>query len=226
MAINPISITIRTKKLGALIRNARRQLDQSIEACSRAIEVSPEDFEKFEMGEQSPSLPQIEALVYFLNLPLDYFLGRENITLPSTPSQLKNLEKLMRLRNRMIGAKIRQARQDADLSLEELSEQTHISEDKLVAYELGELAVPLPQLEALTNILKQSPADFVDERGPVGSWRRQQRAVQQVEQLPADLQEFISKPVNVPYLELAQRLSKMSVEKLRAVAEGLLEITL
>lgn len=226
MAINPISITLRSKKLGAIIRNARRQLDQSIEACSRAIEVSPDDFKKFEVGEQSPSLPQIEALAYFLNLPLDYFLGRENITLPSTPSQLKNLEKLMRLRNRVIGAKIRQSRQNAGLSLEELSEQTHILKDELIAYELGELAVPLPQLEAITNILKQSPADFVDERGPVGNWRRQQRAVQHVEQLPADLQEFISKPVNLPYLELAQRLSEMSVEKLRAVAEGLLEITL
>jgi len=38
--------------------------------------------------------------------------------------------------------------------------------------------------------------------------------------------DFISKPVNRPYLQLAQRLSEMSVEKLRMVAEGLLEITL
>lgn len=226
MTINPISITIRTKKLGALIRNARRELGHSLEACAQAIEVSAEDFEEFELGEKSPSLPEIEALAYFLNLPLDYFLGRENIAIPSTPSQLKNIEKLMRLRNRVIGAKIRQSRQDANLSLEKMSQQTHIPEDKLVAYELGDLAVPLPELEAITNLLKQSPADFLDERGPVGSWRRQQRAVQQVEQLPADLQEFIGKPVNRPYLELAQRLSEMSVEKLRAVAEGLLEITL
>jgi hypothetical protein len=40
------------------------------------------------------------------------------------------------------------------------------------------------------------------------------------------LLEFVSKPVNRPYLELAQRLSKTNVENLRAVAEGLLEITL
>jgi len=36
---------------------------------------------------------------------------------------------------------------------------------------------------------------------------------------------FISKPVNLPYLELAMRLSDLSAEKLRGVAEGLLEIT-
>ena len=40
------------------------------------------------------------------------------------------------------------------------------------------------------------------------------------------MQQFVSKPVNQPYLELAQRLSEMSVERLRSVAEGLLEITL
>jgi hypothetical protein len=44
--------------------------------------------------------------------------------------------------------------------------------------------------------------------------------------MPVDLQTFVSKPINRPYLELAQRLSEMSVDKLRSVAEGLLEITL
>jgi hypothetical protein len=44
--------------------------------------------------------------------------------------------------------------------------------------------------------------------------------------MPSELQSFVVKPINQPYLELAQRLSEMSVEKLRAVAEGLLEITL
>ena len=44
--------------------------------------------------------------------------------------------------------------------------------------------------------------------------------------LSPELQDFISKPINRPYLEIAQRLGDMSVEKLRTVAEGLLEITL
>ena len=44
-------------------------------------------------------------------------------------------------------------------------------------------------------------------------------------EMPLDLQVFVSKPINRPYLELAIRLSEMSVDRLRAVAEGLLEIT-
>jgi hypothetical protein len=43
--------------------------------------------------------------------------------------------------------------------------------------------------------------------------------------LPPEVQQFVAKPVNRPYLELAMRLSDLSAEKLRAVAEVLLEIT-
>jgi hypothetical protein len=50
--------------------------------------------------------------------------------------------------------------------------------------------------------------------------------MQNFAELSPELQDFLSKPINRPYLELAQRLSEMDVEKLRAVAEGLLEITL
>ncbi len=61
--------------------------------------------------------------------------------------------------------------------------------------------------------------------GAVGVWNAQQRAMQNFLALPLELQLFIAKPVNRPYLDLAVRLNDMSVEKLRAVAEGLLEIT-
>ncbi len=52
------------------------------------------------------------------------------------------------------------------------------------------------------------------------------KAGQAFTEMPLELQEFILKPVNQPYLELAQKLSQMSVDKMRDVAEGLLDITL
>ena len=53
-----------------------------------------------------------------------------------------------------------------------------------------------------------------------------QRAMQKFIELPEEMQNFVCQPVNRPYLELAMKLSDMSREKLRAVAEGLLDITL
>jgi hypothetical protein len=39
------------------------------------------------------------------------------------------------------------------------------------------------------------------------------------------MQNFVCKPVNRPYLELAKKLSGMSTDKLRSLAEDILEIT-
>ena len=74
-------------------------------------------------------------------------------------------------------------------------------------------------------MLNRSIREFQDQKGPVGAWNAQQSAIRDFLALPQDIQTFITKPINRPYLDLAIRLSEMSVDKLRAVAEGLLEIT-
>jgi hypothetical protein len=53
----------------------------------------------------------------------------------------------------------------------------------------------------------------------------QQEAIQHFLELPLELQAFVSQPINKPYLELARKLSDMSTDKLRSVAEDLLDIT-
>jgi transcriptional regulator with XRE-family HTH domain len=126
----------------------------------------------------------------------------------------------------MIGAQIRQARFNAGLSLESLAEKSGLEIEQLTLYEIGEQPIPLPELELLANVLNQPLKDFQDNRGPIGTWLKQQRVLQNFAELTPELQDFLSRPINRPYLELAQRLSEMNVEKLRAVAEGLLDITL
>ncbi|MDP2776994.1 MAG: hypothetical protein Q8O48_05080, partial [Anaerolineales bacterium] len=59
-----------------------------------------------------------------------------------------------------------------------------------------------------------------------GQWMSSQRAMQKILELPQEMQDFVCQPVNRPYLELAMKLNEMSKEKLRSVAEGLLDITL
>jgi transcriptional regulator with XRE-family HTH domain len=120
---------------------------------------------------------------------------------------------------------LRQARLEAQISLQELAEHLGIDKEKMEAYELGMEPVPLPMLEHLSGILNRSIREFQDQKGPVGAWNAQQRAMRDFLALPLDIQKFITLPVNRPYLDLAVRLSEMSVDKLRAVAEGLLEIT-
>ncbi|RPI29522.1 MAG: helix-turn-helix domain-containing protein [Chloroflexota bacterium] len=226
MTVNPLAMTIRAKKLGVLIRDARTSTGTSIEDCARALGIPASQFESYERGENSPSLPEMEILAFTLNVPIEHFW--ENSTLPIRQSSDKkfNPEQLVNLRQRMIGVQIRQSRTEAGLSLEQLAEKSGIPADRLKGYELGEQSIPLPLLETLALALNRPVRDFQDRHGPVGLWVTQQRAMQGFLEMPPDLQAFVSKPVNQPFLELAQRLSEMSVEKLRSVAEGLLEITL
>ena len=53
----------------------------------------------------------------------------------------------------------------------------------------------------------------------------QQEKTQVFLELPPDLQSFVCKPVNRPYLDIALKLSELPVDKLRILAESLLEIT-
>ena len=46
-----------------------------------------------------------------------------------------------------------------------------------------------------------------------------------LDELPEDVREFILRPINRSYLDLAIRLSGLSVERLRGIAEGILDIT-
>jgi len=223
---NAIRTKIRAKILGVLIRDARSALGRSVDECARMIGVTSADFLAFELGVKSPSLPQVEVLAMYLNVPLDHFWGDK--TLSNVDDRMSNLdvEHLIRLRQRMIGALIRQARTEAEITLQDLAESLEVTESDIEKIERGELPVSLPVLEALSARLNRPIREFQDRHGPVGVWAEQQRTVQAFLELSPQMQAFVSRHVNQPYLDLAQRLSEMSVDKLRSVGEGILEITL
>jgi hypothetical protein len=77
----------------------------------------------------------------------------------------------------------------------------------------------------ITRALNVSLDDLVDDHGTIGSWLRLQTEFDRFADLPDEVREFILKPINRSYLELAMRLSGLSVQRLRGIAEGILDIT-
>jgi len=225
MTANPILITIRTKKLGVLIRDARLATGKSLEECAQAVGVTPDRFEGYELGVEPPSLPELEILAYTLRVPLEHFWGNERLKKNGKVVTL-DADQVKTLRQKMIGALLRKVRVEGGITLETVASKTGLGMEKLEQYELGEAAIPIPELESISQVLNTSILEFQDRHGPVGNWFVEQKASREFKDLPVDLQGFVCKPINRPYLELAIRLSEMSVEKLRSVAEGLLEITL
>jgi len=218
-------ITIRTKKLGVLIRDARFSARRNVQECAEALGVRKSIFRSYEEGVRSPSLPELEVLVFFLDLPLDHFWGKEIKSTAASPHQKIDVSRVLALRQRKIGALLRQERMNASISIRNLAGKTGLASSRIKAYELGERPIPLPELEILISTLGGRIESLFDRNGPVGQWMLSEEAVQQFLDMPEELREFVALPVNRPYLELAMKLSNMSRDKLRSVAEDLLDIT-
>ena len=217
---------IRSKKLGILIRDARLSARRSVEECAEAMGIRKILFCAYEEGIRAPSLPELETLVYFLDLPIDHFWGKQVKSEQTSQPKNLDLQRVVALRQRKIGALLRQERMNASISVRNLEHATNISSDRIEAYELGERPIPLPELELLVKTLGGRIESFFDRSGPIGQWMMNEEAIQQFLEMPMELRQFVTLAVNRPYLELARKLSAMSRDKLRAVAEDLLEITL
>ncbi len=215
---------IRSRKLGVLMYDARTASRRGVEECAQAMGVSPDQYESYEKGLKAPSLPELEALAFFLDVPLEHFWGNTSL-IEKGPGSQKQTGRLVRLRHRIVGTYLRLGRTRANLTQRELAVRSGLAEDQIKLYEAGETPIPLAELEILASALEMRIEEFFDQGGPIGKWRSDQLAVQQFLQLPPELQEFVCKPVNRPYIDLALRLSDLSVEKLRSIAESLLEIT-
>ncbi len=218
-------VTLRTRKLGVLIRDARLAARKTLPECAGSIGVTPGIMRAWEEGRRSPSLPELEVLAYSLNLPISRFWGREAASDDAPTTGSMNLPAILSIRQRLIGARLRQEREKASITPGALSEMSGIPTGRLRAYELGDRPIPLPILEGLSSLLGGQIEMLFDQTGQIGLWMVQQKAVQDFLQLPPELQNFVCKPVHRPYLELAMKLSNMSTDKLRSVAEDILDIT-
>jgi transcriptional regulator with XRE-family HTH domain len=218
-------VTIRSKKLGLLIRDARLTARRSVQECAQAIGIKAGIFRAYEDGRRAPSLPELEMLVYFLDLPLDHFWGSEAKSEAALRHERLDLSKLLTVRQRKIGALLRQERMNASISIRNLAHETGIAASRIKAYELGERPIPLPELEILIKTLGGRIELLFDKTGPVGQWMLSEETIRHFLDMPVEIREFVSLPVNRPYIELAMKLSSMSRDKLRSVAEDILDIT-
>jgi len=221
-----IALTLRTKKLGVLIRDTRLAEGKSLKECGEAIGASSSTISSFEKGKKSPSLPELEMLSHFLNVPISRFWKDEITSDDFVPPEDIHIEHELILRDRHIGEILKEARDNSNLTYKEIKEELGITPARMRKYERGESLIQIPILELLCSLYKINISDFFDPASQVGQWIISQNSIEDFLKLPFDLQAFASKPINRPYLELAQRLSALSTQELRAIAEGLLEITI
>lgn len=226
MANNAAAISVRKKKLAVLIKSARMTVGLDQSSVADSISVSVDHYEDYETGTRSPSIPQLEILAVLFDVPVEYFWGNDSLKTNKLLLDEIDVPHLLGLRRKMIATRLKISRSKAGLSVESLAEDTGLPLEQLEEYESGQQDVEAPLVELLCKSLGQPLEQFIDQQGPIGTWSATKVAVDQFIALPRDLQKFVTLPVNRPYVELAQRLSEIPADKLRGIAEGLLEITL
>lgn len=218
------SYRIRGKMIGVLLRDARLHAARSIEECATLLKVTPHDVEAWELGESVPSLPQLELLAYYLGVPISHFWGTD--TLEATQGRHVDIQtEYMALRDRMVGALLRQAREEANLTAEALAEASAIPADHIRRYEVGDAPAPMHELSVMAGVLKKNLSYFLESSGHIGNWLAIREEWKHFSSLPDDLRQFAAKPVNIGFIEIALMLSQMPTEKLRRIGESVLDIT-
>jgi transcriptional regulator with XRE-family HTH domain len=217
---------MRAKMLGVLLRDARLTRGKTARDCAEAIGCAPSVYNKYETGERSPSLPELELLAYFFAVPVNHFWG-DQVLSQTQPKDVHEFpaNSMTALRDRIIGAQLRQTRLAARIRLKDLAAELGISTGRLSAYEFGQVPIPLPDLEVLAGRLGLPVEHFLEGQGPVGEADSTRRAFERFKQLPTELREFVSQPINESYLRIAQQLSQMPADQLRGIAASLLDIT-
>ena len=222
---NQMLIKLRTKKMAILLLDARQAARRTAEECAGNLGIPLEQYLAYESGIQAPTLPEIEALAYFLNIPVNHFWGKEALSQKKEGEALPNQETVKKLRNRMISARVGLERSQNNLTNQDLAEKTSLDPSILEKYEKEGNGIPLPELEVISQALNIPIEDLFDQKGPAGKKRIEQEMLNRFKELPEELQHFVCQPVNRPFLELALHLQTLPVNKLRSVAESLLEIT-
>lgn len=221
------SYRIRAKMLGVLIRDARLNAARTIEDCARLLRVYPHEVEAWEYGDNVPSLPQLEILAYYLGVPVTHFWGTETLTPEGEDNVSRAQAEYIALRQRVVGALLRIAREEAGITFEALSGITGIPGERINGYELGEIPIPLHELSVLAGGVRKNMNYFLESGGHIGELLLLRQQLKNFSDLPEEVREFVSKPINIGFLHIAQAFSQMPTENLRQIGESLLnDITL
>jgi transcriptional regulator with XRE-family HTH domain len=216
---------LRARMLGVLIRDARLANGVTEAEVASALGVSEDQVRDWEYGRESPSLPQLETVAYYLGVPVSHFWSTKTLDSEhderKVPPQTYN-----ELRDRVIGVMLTGARQEAKLSREEVAAATGLTEAQIADYEFGKQPVPFPELTSLSTAVRKPISYFLEDSNRIGGWLALKEEYQRFTELPEAMRAFVTQPVNQAFIDIAMRLSRLQVQELREIGENILNITL
>jgi transcriptional regulator with XRE-family HTH domain len=149
---------IRGKMMGVLVRHARLRAGRSQAELADALHVSRGRYVDYESGKRELSLPELEVVADLCDMPLGYFF--DDVQAVEDESLDTAHVALPRIRRKILGTLLRQARQCAGKSLKDCADWLGISPRYVSQYEGGDREIPASELEALASYLNVEPGHF------------------------------------------------------------------
>ena len=214
---------LRAKIVGVLIRQSRVAASRSIEDCARQLQVPPEQVSDWEYGDGVPSLPQLELLASYLNVPVNTFLQDNEIR--AFENEVAENDQFVTLRQRLVGGLLRAARDLKGISIEQLSELTAIDGGLLQEYEYGQQVIPMNHLLTLANSLDQDLEYFLESGQDSDAETKDESASTAPFANSEDKRRFVVDQKTQGIIKLAVAFSQIPSEELHRIADALLSIS-
>lgn len=219
------NISSRAEQIGRRLKSFRETKRLKMSEVTALLGITQSRYKAYEKGISIPSLPELEILTIYFNIPISSLLAHDDQPVEEIIVDSVQTRKFMQLRQRIIATRLKKALDDAEISRTDIANGLGIKPKELSSYLSGKKPIPLAMLEVLSRIAAITIQSFFGTHGVVGERLSQAERIAGFKQLPSELQDFIAQPINRPYVDLAQRLSSLPVNKLRSIAEGLLDIT-
>jgi transcriptional regulator with XRE-family HTH domain len=204
-----------------LISKAREAAGKTGKECAAALGIPLKRFNQMESGEVIPSLPEAEMLAFFFDLQPRELLGSEIRDFPITHATVEQMKQLVQLRQRIISATLQLNRSEKKISLKELSAQSGVPAAKIKRYELTKQPVPLNDLESICKILEIPVESLLDQSSFIAEKQKKILADSTFQNLPPEMQRFVTELGNQSFLKLAMRLKETGIENIENLALGL-----
>jgi transcriptional regulator with XRE-family HTH domain len=224
--MNAQLMSIKAKKFGVRLTAFRQKKGVTTEILSQWTGIAQQKLIEIEQGESTISLPEIELIALKMGLETESLIEGNLRDLDAPGADEFILAQYAGLRDRMIALKLRKSRLEQNIEPGTVADHCGLELNEIDQYETGNKPVPLPILECLCAEYQISIPSLIAQKSTSKASQIENESITESEiNYPEEVNAFINNPANLPYLELARKLSELDAAKLRSIAEGLLEIT-
>ena len=220
---NPKSI-YQTDNLAEGLRKAREFRGISLKACASLIGIPANRLLNYEKGKYFPSLPEAEALSFIYGLPLEALFEPQEYPEFFKLPNASQLNQLLQIRQQIITTKLKIAIEKSGKSLKDISKISNIPQSRIKRYLDGKTAIPVDDLENLSQCLDSGIDNYSDFESPIGIWQALQRKKLSYSRLPENVRKFFEDQENWSYMEIIQKLRGFSPENLDAISESVSQL--